>query len=97
MAIPDYQSLMLPVLLASADGEVRVRDIVDRLAETLGPPHDVAINVPSTRSLLDPVICGRPLTVAGGVRALLSLDCRCYLFATLRLRAPRRHYLGHGA
>jgi restriction endonuclease Mrr len=36
MAIPDYQSLMLPVLLASADGEVRVRDIVDRLAETLG-------------------------------------------------------------
>ncbi len=36
MAIPDYQSLMLPVLLGSADGEVRVGDIVDRLAEQLG-------------------------------------------------------------
>lgn len=35
MAIPDYQSLMLPVLMASTAGEVRVGDAVDRLAEQL--------------------------------------------------------------
>ena len=35
MAIPDYQTLMLPVLAASATGEVRVGDMVERLAEQL--------------------------------------------------------------
>jgi hypothetical protein len=30
MSIPDYQSLMLPVLIASEGGEVRIRDVVDR-------------------------------------------------------------------
>jgi restriction system protein len=36
MSIPDYQSLMLPVLSASAlGGETRIGDIVDRLAEKL--------------------------------------------------------------
>jgi restriction system protein len=34
--IPDYQSLMLPVLTASANGEVRIGLIVEHLAETLG-------------------------------------------------------------
>jgi len=36
MSIPDYQSLMLPVLLASSKGEVRIRDVVDQLALELG-------------------------------------------------------------
>jgi restriction system protein len=53
MTIPDYQSLMLPVLLASADGEVRVRDIVDRLAETLGlTPEERGELLPSGRQSL---------------------------------------------
>jgi restriction system protein len=36
MSIPDYQSLMLPVLSASLDGEIRIGDVVERLAEKLG-------------------------------------------------------------
>ena len=35
MPIPDYQSLMLPVLSASLDGEIRIGDLVERLAEKL--------------------------------------------------------------
>jgi restriction system protein len=35
MSIPDYQSLMLPVLSASLDGEIRIGDVVERLAEKL--------------------------------------------------------------
>jgi restriction system protein len=35
MSIPDYQSLMLPVLLASLEGEIRIGDCVERLAEKL--------------------------------------------------------------
>jgi len=35
MAVPDYQSLMLPVLQMSADGEVRISDVVQRLADKL--------------------------------------------------------------
>lgn len=34
MSIPDFQTLMLPVLRASADGEVRIGDVIDTLAET---------------------------------------------------------------
>jgi restriction system protein len=33
MTIPDFQTLMLPVLRASANGEVRISDLVDCLAE----------------------------------------------------------------
>lgn len=35
MAIPDFQSLMLPVLRASADGEVKISDVVSRLGASL--------------------------------------------------------------
>src|SRR5271170_832023 len=35
MAIPDYQSLMLPVLVASSKGEVRIGFIVEELADQL--------------------------------------------------------------
>ncbi len=48
MSIPDYQSLMLHVLLAALDGEVRIGDIVDRLAEKLGLiPEERAELLPS--------------------------------------------------
>jgi len=33
MSIPDFQTLMLPVLRASADGEVRIGDVVQNLAD----------------------------------------------------------------
>jgi restriction system protein len=36
MSIPDYQSLMLPVLVACARGEVRIGSVVDDLANQLG-------------------------------------------------------------
>jgi len=36
MPIPDYQSLMLPVLEASANGEARIGAVVDMLADRLG-------------------------------------------------------------
>lgn len=36
MTIPDYQSLMLPVLVASSEGEVRVGTVVEELANQLG-------------------------------------------------------------
>ena len=34
MSIPDYQSLMLPVLSASLEGEIRIGELVERLALT---------------------------------------------------------------
>jgi restriction system protein len=36
MTIPDYQSLMLPVLRLAAEGETRVPDTADKLADQLG-------------------------------------------------------------
>lgn len=36
MPIPDYQSLMLPVLRLAAEGEKRVADVADRIADELG-------------------------------------------------------------
>ena len=48
MQIPDYQSLMLPVLLAAANGEVRFADVVHDLAEKLKlPPEARAELLPS--------------------------------------------------
>ncbi len=35
MSVPDYQALMLPVLAAASRGEVRIGEVVDRLAEQL--------------------------------------------------------------
>jgi len=35
MAIPDYQTLMLPVLRLAADGEQRVAAVADRIADEL--------------------------------------------------------------
>jgi hypothetical protein len=36
MAVPDYQSLMLPVLKQAALGETRVPDVADKVADELG-------------------------------------------------------------
>ena len=36
MTIPDYQSLMLPVLLYAAQGEQRVPEVAERIADDLG-------------------------------------------------------------
>ena len=48
MTIPDFQTLMLPVLRASADGEVRISDVVDRLADEFGlTPEERAQLLPS--------------------------------------------------
>ncbi|MBL8908580.1 MAG: restriction endonuclease, partial [Rhizobiales bacterium] len=40
MPVPDYQSLMLPVLKKAAGGEVRIGDVVEALAEELGLTDD---------------------------------------------------------
>ena len=48
MSISDYQSLMLPVLFASFDGERRIGDVVAPLAEKLGlTPEERAELLPS--------------------------------------------------
>ena len=40
MALPDYETLMLPVLKAAADGEVRIGHCVDVLADQFGLSQD---------------------------------------------------------
>jgi restriction system protein len=48
MSLPDYQSLMLPVLVQSSSGEVRISDVVDRLADELKlSDDDLAELIPS--------------------------------------------------
>jgi restriction system protein len=50
MTVPDYQSLMLPVLSISTNAEARFGDVVDRLADQLGlTPEDRAELLPSGR------------------------------------------------
>lgn len=36
MSIPDYQTLMLPVLRLAAEGETRVPDAAEKLADQIG-------------------------------------------------------------
>lgn len=53
MAIPDYQTLMLPVLNVAANGEVRIGDVTDRLAQTLAlTPDERAQLLPSGKQTL---------------------------------------------
>lgn len=53
MAIPDYQSLMLPVLYAASKGEVRIGDVVDRLASELALTEDERLQpLPSGRQTI---------------------------------------------
>jgi restriction system protein len=53
MTVPDYQSLMLPVLVASSKDEVRIGDVVSQLAEELKlSPEDRAELLPSGKQTL---------------------------------------------
>jgi restriction system protein len=48
MTIPDFQTVMLPVLRAAADGEVRITDVVKRLADAFAlSPEERAHLLPS--------------------------------------------------
>jgi restriction system protein len=50
MAIPDFQSLMLPVLRIAAEGEVRISDVVARLASEFSlSPDELSKLLPSGR------------------------------------------------
>lgn len=50
MAIPDFQTLMLPVLTQAAEGEARIGDVVERLADVFGlSPEDRSHLLPSGR------------------------------------------------
>jgi restriction system protein len=53
MPIPDYQTLMLPVLTASAAGEFRIGELVERLADQLSLSLDERAQlVPSGKQTL---------------------------------------------
>ncbi|MGH6935588.1 MAG: restriction endonuclease [Methylocella sp.] len=53
MAIPDYQSLMLPVLSTACDGEVRIGDLVDTLALKLRlAPEEQSALLPSGKQTI---------------------------------------------
>ncbi len=50
MTVPDYQALMLPVLAASSQGEVRISDVRNNLAKRLElTPEDLDQQLPSGR------------------------------------------------
>ncbi|RZU52697.1 restriction system protein [Krasilnikovia cinnamomea] len=55
MSVPDYQSLMLPVLVAVSDGlPYRVADVRRTVASTLGlTPDDLAERIPSGQPVFD--------------------------------------------
>jgi restriction system protein len=53
MSVPDYQSLMLPVLTIAGGGEIRIGDAVDRLADQLKlSPEERAQLLPSGKQSL---------------------------------------------
>lgn len=48
MAVPDFQTLMLPVLIAASKGEVRIGQVVEQLADEFQlSPEDRALLLPS--------------------------------------------------
>jgi len=50
MAVPDFQSLMLPVLMATASGEISASDLRDRVAKSVHlDPADLGEMLPSGR------------------------------------------------
>ena len=53
MAVPDYQSIMLPVLVASSKGAVRIGDVVNQLAGELKlSPEEPGELLPSGKQTL---------------------------------------------
>ncbi len=48
--IPDFQTLMLPVLKLAAKGEIRIGDAIDQLAKDFNlSPEELAALLPSGR------------------------------------------------
>lgn len=69
MPIPDYQTLMLPVLRLAAIGEQRVADAAERIADDLGlSPIEREEMLPSGRQRLlhNRIHWGKVLYVEGG-------------------------------
>lgn len=62
--IPDYQTLMLPVLRLAAAGETRVADVAERIADDLGlTPEERDELLPSGRQrVLHTAFTGRSST-----------------------------------
>jgi len=56
MAIPDYQTLMLPVLQLANEGEQRVADVVDLPADKLGLSEEERQELLPSASLADLMI-----------------------------------------
>jgi restriction system protein len=53
MSVPDYQSLMLPVLKQAALGEMRIGDVVERLAADFQlSDSDLSELIPSGRQTM---------------------------------------------
>jgi restriction endonuclease Mrr len=53
MPIPDFQSLMLPVLVAASKGEVRIGSVVEQLADQLGlTPQERSELLPSGKQTM---------------------------------------------
>lgn len=75
MAVPDYQTLMLPVLKVAAEGEQRISDVVGRLAE------DFVLS-PEERSQLLP--SGRQTTFANRVHWAKSFLAKAGLVESTR-------------
>lgn len=86
MPVPDYQSLMVPVLSAAADGEVRIGDVVERLADQLGlTPEERAELLPSGKQTLFANRVHWPKTYLGKA-GLVELPRRAYFRITDRGR-----------
>ena len=66
MAVPDYQSLMLPVLVASSKDEVRIGDVVNQLADELSLVQKSGMNYcPRASRRFSATVCiGQKLTLA---------------------------------
>jgi restriction system protein len=61
MSIPDYQSLMLPVLRAAGEGEARIGEVITTLAQQLGlSPEERAELLPSGKQTLFANRCTGP-------------------------------------
>ena len=78
MAVPDFQTLMLPVLKAAAEGEIKISDLVDKLAE------EFQLTQEESRELLP---SGRQTTLAN--RAGWA---RTYLAKAALVKPTRRGY-----
>ncbi len=87
MSIPDFQTLMLPVLRLAKDGEVRISDVVDRLADEFAlSPEDRSKLLPSGRqtTFANRVHWARTHLVKAG---LLTATRRAYFTITDRGKA----------